>query len=105
EGMPIGLGEPAADKDPYHLLAAAQLMEAGRDDEGALGRYQAAITNSGTWFRPAALGTAHVGAGRCLVAIGRLDDAKEHVVAAATLLERWGGTRVEELAALERRLG
>ena len=60
---------------------------------------------AGDQVRPAALGTAHVGAGRSLVALRRLDEAKEHAEIAAGLLARWGGTRVEELAVLQRRLG
>jgi DNA-binding CsgD family transcriptional regulator len=71
----------------------------------ALYSYQAAIANAGARVRPAALGTAHVGAGRSLLALGRLAQAKEHTAVAATLLARWGGTRVEELAVLERRVG
>ena len=59
----------------------------------------------GDQVRPAALGTAHVGAGRTLVALQRIDEAKQHASIAAALLERWGGTRVEELAVLQRRLG
>ncbi len=60
---------------------------------------------AGDQVRPAALGSAHVGAGRSLVALHRLDDAKEHAAIAARLLAHWGGTRVEELAVLQRRLG
>jgi DNA-binding CsgD family transcriptional regulator len=105
DGMPGGLGNPDRDQDPYRLLTVALLQEALGEIREALGSYQAAMANAGTCVRPAALGTAHVGAGRCLVALGRLDKAKEHVTTAAGLLERWAGSRVEELAALERRLG
>ncbi len=103
--LPVGFGHRPPDEEPYRLLAHAQLLEAGGDPQQALDRYLAAIAHAGTWVRPAALGTAHVGAGRSLVSLGRLDEAKQHVAAASSLLERWGGTRVEELAVLERRLG
>jgi DNA-binding CsgD family transcriptional regulator len=93
------------DDEPYLQLVHAQLLEASEDHDEALGYYEAAIANAGAWVRPAALGTAHVGAGRSLLALGRLAEAKDHVAVAATLLARWGGTRVEELAVLERRVG
>jgi DNA-binding CsgD family transcriptional regulator len=103
--LPLGFGYHERDDDPYRLLARAQLLEARGDHQGAVLDYEAAIARAGDQVRPAALGTAHVGAGRSLVALRRLDDARPHAAAAASLLERWGGTRVEELAALQRRLG
>jgi DNA-binding CsgD family transcriptional regulator len=103
--LPIGFGHGTVEDDPYRMLARAQLLEARGDHEAALADYEAAIARAGTHVRPAARGTAHVGAGRILVALQRLDDAKEHAAIAADLLERWGGTRVEELAVLQRRLG
>ena len=103
--LPIGFGHLTLEDDPYRMLARAQLLEAAGDHEAALSNYEAAIARAGDQVRPAALGTAHVGAGRTLVALRRLDEAKEHAATAASLLARWGGTRVEELAALQRRLG
>ena len=103
--LPVGFGHHGMDDDPYRLLARAQLLEAFGDHHGALGDYVRAIARAGDQVRPAALGTAHVGAGRSLVALRRLDEAKEHAATAAALLARWGGTRVEELAVLQRRLG
>jgi DNA-binding CsgD family transcriptional regulator len=50
-------------------------------------------------------GSAAVAAGRLAVAAGDLDAAREHAEVAAARLARWGGWRVEELAALQRRLG
>ncbi|MDQ1535539.1 MAG: hypothetical protein QOF28_3300, partial [Actinomycetota bacterium] len=91
--------------DPYRMLACAELLEAKGENESALREYEAAIARAGDQVRPAALGTAHVGAGRILVTLRRLDEAKEHAATAAALLARWGGTRVEELAVLQRRLG
>ena len=89
----------------YRLLARAQLLEARGDHEAALLQYEASIERAGETVRPAALDAAHVGAGRCLVALRRIDEAKEHAALATERLSRWGGTRVEELAALQRRLG
>jgi DNA-binding CsgD family transcriptional regulator len=103
--LPLGFGHHSMDDDPYRLLARAQLLEARGDHDSALVDYEAAIARAGDQVRPAALGTAHVGAGRNLVALRRLDEAKQHAAAAASLLARWGGTRVEELAVLQRRLG
>jgi DNA-binding CsgD family transcriptional regulator len=46
-----------------------------------------------------------VGAARCLIALGRLDEARVQAVAARDDLARWRGWRVDELHAVERRLG
>jgi DNA-binding NarL/FixJ family response regulator len=54
---------------------------------------------------PSERGTAHVGAARCALALGRVDDAKDHVAAAEALLARWRGWRVEELEAVRSALG
>jgi DNA-binding CsgD family transcriptional regulator len=105
DGLPIGFGQPTPQDDPYRLLARAELLEARDDLEGALELYDASIARSGSQVRPAALGSAHVGAGRCLVALRRLGEAKEHAAIAGELLAHWGGARVEELAMLQRRLG
>jgi DNA-binding CsgD family transcriptional regulator len=105
DGLPIGFGHRTEQEDPYRMLARAQLHEARADFPGGVGDYESAIARAGNQMRPAALGTAHVGAGRSLVALRRFDEAKEHAAKAASLLARWGGTRVEELAALRRRLG
>jgi ATP/maltotriose-dependent transcriptional regulator MalT len=105
DGLPIGFGHRTEQEDPYRMLARAQLLEAGGDFASAVVEYESAIARAGDQVRPAARGTAHVGAGRSLAALRRLDDAKEHAAEAEALLARWGGTRVEELAALRRRLG
>jgi DNA-binding CsgD family transcriptional regulator/tetratricopeptide (TPR) repeat protein len=104
-GLPVGFEQPRRDDEPYIRLIHAQLLEASEAYDEALANYEAAIANAGAWVRPAALGTAHVGAGRSLLALGRLGEAKLHTAVAATLLAKWGGTRVEELAVLERRVG
>ena len=50
-------------------------------------------------------GTAHVGAARCLLALGRRDEAVAVLEPAGRLLARWGGWRVAELDALRDQLG
>jgi DNA-binding NarL/FixJ family response regulator len=52
-----------------------------------------------------ARGTAHVGAARTMVALGRLAEAREYAERASEILARWRGWRVEELDAVRRRLG
>ncbi|WP_460495036.1 helix-turn-helix transcriptional regulator [Dactylosporangium cerinum] len=54
---------------------------------------------------PATKGSGHVGAARCLLALGDLDGARQHVRTAEPLLARWSGWRVAELSALRGRLG
>jgi DNA-binding CsgD family transcriptional regulator/tetratricopeptide (TPR) repeat protein len=84
-------------------LVEAQLAEAERQPAAALGRYQRAMLAHDL---PAAVrGTAHVGAARCLVALGRRDEAVALLGPAGRLLERWGGWRVAELADLRDLLG
>src|SRR5690606_17173638 len=50
-------------------------------------------------------GTAHVGAAANLVRLGRVEEARAHATEARALLGAWGGWRVEQLEAVERRLG
>jgi DNA-binding CsgD family transcriptional regulator len=83
------------------------LAEASGDSETAASLYARAGAALGS--EPQAirghLGTAHVGAARCLVALGRLDEARPEVELAQQDLARWLGWRVDELRAVERRLG
>src|SRR6266508_3899732 len=99
-------GEPAPD-DPWHRLVVAQLDEAGTADAGAAGDalsgYLAAA--EAAELPPAARGTAHAGAARCLIALGWLEEARTHVTAAAQALARWSGWRVAEGEALRGRVG
>src|SRR5258708_27998186 len=81
--LPLGFGHRSMEDDPYRVLARAELFEARGDHEAALVDYDAAIARAGDQVRPAALGTAHVGAGRTLVALKRMDEAKEHAAIAA----------------------
>jgi DNA-binding NarL/FixJ family response regulator len=87
----------------WHCLVSAQLAEAERRPADALERYERAVATDD--LPPAPRGTAHAGAARCLLALGRRDDAVAHLDAAAQLLERWSGWRVAEVTALRERAG
>jgi DNA-binding NarL/FixJ family response regulator len=92
---------------PWRRLLDAQLAEAeGRiADAAELYAAAASSTEQATGVLARHRGTAHVGAARCLIALGDLDAANPHVAAAAELLARWRGWRVDALVALQRRLG
>jgi DNA-binding CsgD family transcriptional regulator len=90
---------------PCRDLIEGQLLEAEGRHEEAVVSYERSIANTTNELRPAAAGTAHVGAARCLIAVGELDQARAHATQAAELLARWDGWRVEELQAVQRRLG
>jgi DNA-binding CsgD family transcriptional regulator len=93
----------------YRRLVAGQFAEAfegagpAGDPAVALEHFVAAAESGG--LPPAARGTAHVGAARCLLALHRLDEARTHALAAADLLDDWSGWRVEQLDAVRSRLG
>jgi DNA-binding CsgD family transcriptional regulator len=97
-----GLDGPTVEPS-YRRLAQAQLTEAEGDATAALPHYLAAAGSDA--LPPAARGTAHVGAARCLIALHRLDEARDHAVAAGELLEMWSGWRVVQLEAVRSRLG
>jgi ATP/maltotriose-dependent transcriptional regulator MalT len=90
---------------PWRVLADAQVLEAEGEYEAAVAAYEDAIGNGANTLRPAAVGTAHVGAARCLIALGQLDRARAHATQAAEVLSHWSGWRVDELHAVQRRLG
>jgi DNA-binding NarL/FixJ family response regulator len=93
---------------PLRQLIDAQLAEADGDVVEAARLYaSAADSSTDVTFTvlPRSRGSAHVGAARCLIAQGNLDDARRHAEAAAALLSRWRGWRVDELHAVQRRLG
>jgi DNA-binding NarL/FixJ family response regulator len=92
---------------PWRQMLGAQLAEADGQLAEATQLYVSAAASTDVASGVAARhrGTAHVGAARCLIADGSHAAAKEHVVAAASLLARWHGWRVDELRAVERRLG
>jgi DNA-binding CsgD family transcriptional regulator len=100
-------GHRLAPDDPWRLLIDAQFAEADQRTDEAADLYMAAA--GGLSAAPEVLaghrGSAHTGAARCLVALGRLDEARSHIEAAGGYLARWGGWRVDELRAVERRLG
>jgi DNA-binding CsgD family transcriptional regulator len=92
---------------PWRQLIDAQMAEAAGDAATAADLY--ARAGAGLPGEPQAirahLGTAHIGAARGLIALGRLDQAREQVELAQPHLARWRGWRVDELRAVERRLG
>jgi DNA-binding CsgD family transcriptional regulator/tetratricopeptide (TPR) repeat protein len=95
-----------------HMLDA-QLAEAEIGDAGdasaaaAADHYEAAARTLGraSGILAGHRGTAHVGAAANLLRLGRIDDARAHAVEARAHLRAWGGWRVAQLEALERRLG
>ncbi|MEV4517797.1 AAA family ATPase [Dactylosporangium sp. NPDC049525] len=90
--------------DAWRWLADAQIAEAAGDHAGALRGYRRAVAEP-SMLLPATKGSGHVGAARCLLALGDLDGARQHVRTAEPLLARWSGWRVAELSALRGRLG
>jgi DNA-binding CsgD family transcriptional regulator len=104
-GLYVGHRLPPS--DPWRRLVDAQLAEAeGRKGEAA-DLYAAAADTLGSApeILAAHQGTARTRAARCLIGLGHLDEARVHAEAAAPFLARWGGWRVDELRAVERRLG
>jgi len=100
-------GNRLTDDHPWHKLLGAQLLEAKGDVAQAAELYAeaAACSDGASGILARHRGTAHVGAARCLIALGSVEDARPHAKEAATLLGRWRGWRVDELHAVERRLG
>ncbi|AEV85738.1 LuxR family transcriptional regulator [Actinoplanes sp. SE50] len=89
--------------DAYRTLVDAQVAEAHGRHALALDGYLS-ITDAHI-LGPAARGTVHVGAARCLLAAGRPAEAEVHAKAAATALSRWHGWRVTRLDEVRARLG
>jgi len=100
-------GHRLDDDHPWRQLLDAQLAEADGNVEVAANLYAAAAspTDQATGVLARHRGTAHVRAARCLIALGALDEARSHAAAAADHLARWRGWRVDELIAVQRRLG
>jgi ATP/maltotriose-dependent transcriptional regulator MalT len=103
-------GKPLDADDPWRQLLHAQLAEADHRSSDALSGYEAAVAcepvaATEKELLPANRATAHIGAARCLIALGRLEEAKVHADHAEELLRRWRGWRVDELRAVQRRLG
>jgi DNA-binding CsgD family transcriptional regulator len=91
----------------WRHLIDAQLAEAAGDVDEAIARYGAAAATLGEKadLLAGVRGTTHVGVAANLVRAERFDEAGRHVAAAARLLDRWRGWRVDALRAVERRLG
>ena len=89
-----------------HLLDA-QLAEAGAGAAAAAAHFEAAarILVRAPGVLAGHRGTAHVGAAANLLRLGRVEEARAHAVEARALLRSWRGWRVEQLEAVERRLG
>jgi DNA-binding CsgD family transcriptional regulator len=84
-----------------HVEAA--LLEAEGRQEEALEAYRDAIADP-NGYRPAAMvADAEQGVARCLLAAGRIEDARAAVGRAVALLEGWPGWRSGQAAALLRR--
>jgi DNA-binding CsgD family transcriptional regulator len=102
-GMPVDGGGRVADPCwPDHLSAALAEAE-GRLADAVTG-YEAAAADRGWRRSPPAVADAHLGAARCLLALGRHDAALDHAQRGAALLERWPGWRQRDARALLRRL-
>jgi DNA-binding CsgD family transcriptional regulator len=94
---------PSSAAAGWNALVRAQLAENDGQVEPALAGYAAAI-GSGD-LPPAQAGTAHAGAARCLLALGRRAEAAHYTTEAGRLLSRWGGWRVAEVDSLRSQLG
>jgi DNA-binding CsgD family transcriptional regulator len=109
-GLPIDriskLAEALLPRDtwePWRIMVDAQLAEACGQAAAALPGY-ASVADSGA-LAPAVRGTAEVGQARCLLALGRIDEAQAHVRLASELLAKWSGWRRAEVDSLRDRLG
>jgi DNA-binding CsgD family transcriptional regulator len=100
-------GNRLPDDHPWRSLLEAQLAEAEGDVARAATLFAEAAAcadgASGVLARPR--GTAPVGAARCRIAGGDHHAARAHAIAGGGDLVRWRGWRVDELRAVERRLG
>ncbi|HSS08468.1 MAG TPA: LuxR C-terminal-related transcriptional regulator, partial [Acidimicrobiales bacterium] len=100
EFWPAWPDEPASMR--RHVEGA--LLEAEGHSVEALAAYREALADP-VGYRPALMvGDAEQGAARCLLAEGRLDEARAHAERAAIVLAGWPGWRADQAAALLRRL-
>jgi DNA-binding CsgD family transcriptional regulator/tetratricopeptide (TPR) repeat protein len=86
----------------WRWLVEAQLAEAEGATEAALDGYRTLMDAP---LPLAVRGTIHTGLARCLLALGRPDEATVETTVAAQLLARWGGWRVAQLSQVRTRLG
>ena len=100
----------AEDLSRSELFGAARrhleggLLEAEGNLPAALESYLAAAAGGGAVQLVVLRADSRLGAARCLLALGRLDEAKAHALGAEQLLERWPGWRRDEALALLGRL-
>jgi DNA-binding CsgD family transcriptional regulator len=113
-GLPVELLWPLVEHDTRYgksgddalrPLLTGQLAEAQQEYERALADYERLAAAESPKISVAHLGTAAVGAARCLIQLGRLDEARAALAAAQGHLARWAGWRRVELMAVARRLG
>jgi DNA-binding CsgD family transcriptional regulator len=89
--------------DDWRTVVEAQLAEARGEPAKALDGYRS--VEKSVVLPPAAHGTVQVAVARCLLALGRPDQAQAPVRAAEGLLARWRGWRVAQLVQVRERLG
>ncbi|MDY7101317.1 MAG: LuxR C-terminal-related transcriptional regulator [Actinomycetota bacterium] len=95
---------PTRPEHAPRAVVAASVAEANGDIDGASAWYRRAIGPITVSRTGPIVASAHIGAGRCALRSGRLDAARAHLDAAAPLLARWRGIRVDDLAELRERL-
>jgi DNA-binding NarL/FixJ family response regulator len=106
EAPTVAAGLKLFDPDgAWRSLFEAQVAECDARPADAAEAYAMAARAARSCMRPATRATAHVGAARCLIAAGDVDAARLHAEQAESLLARWSGWRVDELRAVQRRLG
>ncbi len=88
---------------PAHLDGA--MWEVEGEPEAAVKAYTEALADHGRHRSPALVADVHQGLARCLLALGRGAEARDHGQEALDLLKRWPGWRRAEAETLLRRLG
>jgi DNA-binding NarL/FixJ family response regulator len=106
DGLGLGPAVEHVHNDPAwpdHLDAA--LLERDAEHSEAVEAYRRALSGQGRrrWVPQAA--DVRQGLARCLLALGRHEEARAHAGEAVALLDRWPGWRQAEAGALLRRLG
>ncbi len=89
--------------DDYRTLVEAQHAEAHGRHQSALDGYRS--LGMSPILNTMVRGSVHVGAARCLLALGRPAESAVHAAKASDLLERWGGWRVAQLDQVRAQLG
>ena len=93
--------------DPELIMRESifNMAEAVGRPEEALPGFLALADSSHHQAVPFRRASAHTGAARCLIALGRPEEAQHHVRQATALLAKWPGWRHTELDSVARRLG